>query len=209
VDVQRFADELPRLFDDFPRSPHPRGRRFDDLVETIDGLGCENNLALLNLAASLLEPGESYVEVGSFKGRSLAGAMRGNEGDFVGIDNFTLRDGTRAELERNAPGARILEGDAFELLRGGALAGRRIGVYFYDAVHDYDSQLAALRLVEPHLADRALLVVDDADWERVARATRDYLAGQPRARLLVEVGGSDRGLPHWWEGMQALAWESL
>ena len=36
--------------------------------------------ALLNLAASCLEPAESYVEVGSFYGASLIGAMRGNTG---------------------------------------------------------------------------------------------------------------------------------
>src|SRR3989442_15021763 len=60
MDVDRFARELPELFDDFPRSEHPRGLRFDDVVEGVPNLAEENNLALVNLAASLLEPGESY-----------------------------------------------------------------------------------------------------------------------------------------------------
>ena len=36
--VERFAAELPELFDDFPRSEHPRGRRFDDVIAGIPNL---------------------------------------------------------------------------------------------------------------------------------------------------------------------------
>jgi protein O-GlcNAc transferase len=214
VDVESFARELPTRFADFPTSEQPSGRRFDHVLDAIRGLARENNLALLNLAASLLDQGESYVEVGAYKGASLVGAMLDNDGDFVAIDDFSFRDGGRAELEANlerfglAGRATILEGDAFELLRGDALAGRRVGVYYYDAAHSYEAHMDGLRLVEPYLADEALLIVDDSDWEQVARALRDYLSSQPKARLLVEVGGKSRGLPHWWEGMQVLAWKA-
>lgn len=220
MDSERFASELPRLFDDFPRSEHPKGRRFDDVVEGVPNLAEENNLALVNLAASLLEPGESYVEAGTYMGASLIAAMRGNEGkDFVAIDSFafgplevkerSLPKASRKELEANlarfgAEGATILEGDVFELIRSGALEGRTVGVWYYDAAHDYESQLDALRVIEPFLAERALVLVDDSDWEDVARATRDYLAAQPRARLLLAIEGADRGQPWWWEGVQAL-----
>ena len=48
----------------------------------------------------------------------------------------------------------------------------------------------------------ALLIVDDTDWERVARAIDDYLASQPRARRILQIDGEDFGAPHWWCGMQ-------
>ncbi len=223
MDVERFAAELPGLFDDFPRSARPRGRRFDDVIRSIPNLAEENVLALLNLAAGLLDPGESYVEVGTYYGASLIGAMRGNEGDFVAIDRFSfepretkgrkLPAASRAGLEENlrrfgAEGATILEGDAFELLEGGALGDRRVGVYYYDGPHDYESQVRGLRAVEPWLAEEALLVVDDHDWEQVTRATGDYLAAQPRARLLFEIPGADRDHPEWWEGVAVLAWSA-
>jgi predicted O-methyltransferase YrrM len=213
VDAERFVRELPRLFVDYPRAPHPVDRRFAAILEDVGGLARENNLALLNLAASLLGPGESYVEVGSFKGLSLIAAMLGNRGDFVGIDDFSMSQGSRALLEANVrrhglAGHTILEGDAFSLLRSGALAGRGVGVYYYDAAHDYRSQLEALRLIEPHLVDGALLVVDDTDWTQVSRALRDYRRRQPRVRLLVELDGKDRGQPWWWEGVQVLAWSA-
>ena len=214
MDVERFAAELPRLFDDFPDSEHPSGRRFDDVVAGVPNLACENNLALVNLAASLLDEGETYVELGTYHGASLIAAMRGNEAhDFVAIDNFSIGPvsvrersnppATREALDANltrfaAEGAAIVEGDALELLERGALEGLRVGVFYYDAAHSYEAHLRALQLVEPYLADRALLIVDDTDWDDVGRATRDYLAGQPRARLLFDIPGKDRGLPGWW-----------
>ena len=223
MDVERFTAELPELFDDFPSSPHPSGRRFDDVVGAIPNLATENVLALLNLAASLLEPGESYVEVGTLFGASLVGAMRGNRGDFVAIDNFTfpgvetrgrgIPPADRGRLEENlrrfgADSATIVKRDAFDAIEGGALGDRKVGVYYYDGPHDYDSQLRGMRAIEPWLADEALIVVDDHDWEKVTRATRDYLDAEPRARLLVEIPGWDRGYPHWWEGVAVLGWRA-
>jgi predicted O-methyltransferase YrrM len=215
LNVERFEPELHALFDDFPSSEHPRAKRFDHVLDRVPGLARENNLALLNLAVSLLGPGESYVEIGSYRGTSLIAAMLDNEGrEFVGIDNFKMGDATRKQLERNLASfdleaqATILEGDAFMLVPNGALGDRRVGVYYYDAAHSYEAHLQSLVMIEPFLSSRALLIVDDTDWEQVADATRDYLAQQPRARMLVWIPGKDHGLPWWWEGVQVLAWEA-
>ena len=212
MDPLRFVRQLPALFDDFPASAEPRDPRFAEVLEAVPGLARVNNLALLNLAASFLEPGESYVEIGTFHGTSLIAAMLGNDGDFVGLDDFSFGDGDRGELERNleafelANRAAILEGDAFELVPAGALGERQVGVYYYDNGHEYEQQLEGLRMIEPYLASRALLIVDDSDWERVGAATAAYLASQSRARLLLQLDGADRGSPAWWEGVQILAW---
>jgi predicted O-methyltransferase YrrM len=213
MDAGRFVRELPRLFAAYPRSKHPRDRRFAPILADVGGLARENNLALLNLAASLLRPGESYVEVGSFRGLSLIAAMQGNAGDFVAIDDFSLAEGSRKRLEANLGryglgGYTILEGDAFTLLQKGVLGNRRVGVYYYDAAHDYQSQVRGLRLIEPYLVEDALLIVDDTDWTEVARAMRDYLAGQPRAERLLTLHGKASGQPWWWEGVQVLRWRA-
>jgi hypothetical protein len=78
--------------------------------------------------------------------------------------------------------------------------------YCYDAAHDYQSQGRGLRLIEPHLAEDALLIVDGTDWGRVARAVRDYQARQPRAELRVSLDGRGRGQPWWWGGVHGLRW---
>jgi predicted O-methyltransferase YrrM len=211
VDVQGFAAKLPLAFDSFPGGT-ALDTRFGEILEAVPGLAAVNNLALINVAASCLEPGESYVEAGTFKGTSLIAAMTDNSGDFVAIDNFSMGDGSpelvRANLDRFGLGpVTILEGDTADVLRGGKLDGRRVGVFYYDAAHSYEAHLDALRLVERYLADRALLIVDDSDWEQVGRATRDYLAGQPRARLLFDIKGDSHGQPDWWKGVHVLAWE--
>jgi predicted O-methyltransferase YrrM len=213
VNLQRFLDELPGLFEDYPRSEHPIDRRFAPIVDEIENLARENNLALLNLAASCLGSDELYVEVGVFHGASLVAAMLGNEGKrFVGIDSFAFRDASLEKVQANlarhglAP-PELIVGDAFELVPSGALGETPVGVWYYDASHSYEAQLEGLRIAEPFLAPNALVIVDDTDWDDVARAMDDYVAKQPRARRLVTIDGKSRGAPQWWEGMQVLVWD--
>jgi predicted O-methyltransferase YrrM len=219
LDADRFLRELPELFDDFPGSEHPRDRRFQPVVDTVENLASENVLALLNFAASLLEPDEAYVEVGVYHGASLIASMLGNDGKrFVGIDSFGFRDASLEKVQTNlerfgvlsSDQARpeILVGDAFELVPGGALDGTQIGLWYYDAAHDYDSQVEGLQMAEPLLAPGALMIVDDTDWEDVERAMNDYVAAQPRAERILTVEGKSRGYPQWWEGMQVLRWDT-
>ena len=213
MDAERFLTELPELFDDFPRSRHPRDRRLASIVEEIDHLTSENVLTLLNLAAACLDPGEAYVEVGVFHGASLIAAMLDNdEREFVGIDGFEFRDATLDGVLRNldafglaAPTIHV--GDVFQLVGNGVLEGTTIGVWYYDAVHTYEAQLEGIRVAEPYLAPGALVIVDDTDWDDVERALADYVAAQPRARPLLTIAGKSRGAPQWWEGMQVLRWE--
>jgi predicted O-methyltransferase YrrM len=212
VDAERFLRELPPLFDDFPRSEHPLDRRLAPIASGVENLARENNLALLNLAAACLDPGEAYLEVGVFHGASLIGAMFGNEDKrFVGIDSFDFRDGSLERVEANLERfgierPELLVGDVFELVETGRLEGIPVGVWYYDALHTYEAQLAGLRVAEPYLASGALVIVDDSDWEQVSRALDDYLTEQPRARRALTIGGKTAGLPHWWEGMQVLVW---
>jgi len=213
VDADRFLRELPRLFEDFSRSEHPLDRRFAPIATEVENLARENNLALLNLAARCLDPGEAYVEVGVFHGASLIAAMLGNEDkSFVGIDNFAFHGATREKVERNVASygldiPEIIVGDAFELVPAGVLGDTEVGVWYYDAAHSYEAQIAGLKIAEPWLVPGALMVVDDTDWEVVARATDDYLASQPRARRILTIDGKAHGASQWWEGMQVLVWE--
>ena len=213
MDAERFARELPALFDDFPRSLLPRDPRFAEILDRLDGLARPNNLALLNLAASLLDPGECYLEIGSFKGASLVAAMLDNEDEeFVAIDSFALAGGSRAQLEANLESfglepPEILEGDVFELVAGGALVDRRLGACYWDLLHRHEPQLAGLRALEPYLAPGALVIVDDSDWPGVVAALADYFPSQPRARHLVTIDGDRRGQAWWWEGMAVYAFD--
>jgi predicted O-methyltransferase YrrM len=213
VDWARFLDELPQLFDDYPRSEHPRDRRFQSIAEGVENLARENNLALVNLAASCLGDGEAYVEIGVFHGASLIAAMLGNEGKrFVGVDSFVFPGASLEKVEANLARyglgvPEIVVGDAFEVVPAGGLGDTRVGVWYYDAAHSFQAQVEGLRIAEPLLVSGALVIVDDTDWDDVDRALDAYLAEQPCARRVLTIDGDSRGAPQWWEGMQVLVWD--
>jgi predicted O-methyltransferase YrrM len=214
MDWERFLEELPKLFDDYPRSEHPRDRRFQSVAEDVENLACENNLALLNLAASCLGAGEAYVEIGVFHGASLIASMLGNDGKrFVGVDSFGFRDASLEKVAANLARyglevPEIVVGDAFELVPAGALGDTSVGVWYYDAAHSFEAQVEGLRIAEPLLVPGALVIVDDTDWDDVERAMDAYLSEQPRARRVLTIEGNTRGAPQWWEGMQVLVWDA-
>ncbi len=217
MDLEAFQAALPGLFGGDLRADHPVDRRFTRLLGDVPGMATENKLALLNLAAAQLEPGEAYLEVGSYKGLSLIGAMLGNPGRrFYAIENFLEfnPDGrARAELEANLARwvepdrARVLEGDCFDLLRSRAGPEEPVGVYFYDGAHGRLPHYLALGVAEPWLADRALVVIDDASWPIVARATDRYVAAHPGYRLLFDLAAEREEDPRWWNGVRVYAFE--
>jgi predicted O-methyltransferase YrrM len=210
MNSEQFVARLNELFDDFPVSERPSGARFDDIVAEVENLSTENTLVLLNLAASMLAAGETYVEVGSFMGASLIGAMRGNEDkDFVAIDRFDWgsRERFEANLERfGATAVTLIEGDAFEVLESQRLDRREVGAFFWDADHTHKGQLRGLRDIEARLAVGALVICDNADRPDVGRAIDDWLREQPRARAVLELGGRTHGQPWWHDGIRVLAW---
>jgi hypothetical protein len=143
--------------------------------------------------------------------------MLGNPGRrFYAIENFLEfnPDGTaRAELEANlarwagSGRARVLEGDCFDLLRRGQGPEEPVGVYFYDGAHGRLPHYLALGVAEPWLADRALVVIDDASWPIVARATDRYVAAHPGYRLLFDLAAEHEEDPRWWNGVRVYAFE--
>lgn len=217
MDCAAFADRLPGLFPGGDLlAEAPVDRRFAGVVERVDGMSTEHSLTLLNLAASMLGPDEMYLEVGSYRGRSLVGAALGQDHDrFLAIENFRefgldpaaserlLRDALREW--QVADRVTFRRGDAFRLLPRGVVP-RPVGVYFYDGAHSRLAQYLGLGLAEPVLADEALVIIDDASWPQVARATEAYLAGHPGYRLLFDLRADQAEDPRWCNGVAVYQW---
>ena len=132
--------------------------------------------------------------------------------EFVALDNWSMAKGHAEQLDANLErhGLRqptILEGDAFETLRGGVLDGRRSAPTTTTTATSTSSSSRAFALSSRISPPPALVIVDDTDWERVERAVDDYLAQQPRATEILRTDGKDRGHPEWWEGMRVLRWD--
>ena len=210
MDVEGFLRALPAAFADFPRSEVPLDRSLRAVLDAVDGLSEENNLALIGLAARHLEAGEAYVEAGTYRGRSLIAAALAGEAECVGIDNFSFDDSDPAALQANlerfgvAARARMLDGDAAAVLRAAELP--PVGVFFYDADHSTEATFRAFEAVIPHLAGRALIAADNADWPKVRAAIDAFVGAHAEAELALRIAGREDGQPWWWDGMDLIAW---
>jgi hypothetical protein len=217
VDYKHFFSHLPSLYDDWGTpSTRPRSPRFAEILERVSGMTKPSVLQLLNYAVACLEKGDVYLEVGSYRGATLIGALEGNStANAYAIDNFSEFDPTgdglailQQNLESFAIGGQVAfsDGDFEEILTSQSFVGNakgKVGVYLYDAAHDYRSQFMGLLLIRPLLATRGVLIVDDANWDAVAQATDDFVRVEPRCRLELRLANGGT----FWNGLDVLSWD--
>jgi predicted O-methyltransferase YrrM len=217
VDTSAFAAALDGVFDGRLADGLPRDHRFAGVVGDVPGFCTAAELAVLNLAARMLPAGEAYLEVGTFKGRSLCGTLLdAPDRTYVAVENFQefgmVADSSRAELtghlDRYAAGRTLVlhDADCFALLARPGAVPEPIGVYFYDGGHTAMAHYLALGVVEPLLADEALVLVDDATWPVVAAATQRYLRRHPGWSVVRDIRAASDHDPVWANGMLVLAY---
>lgn len=191
------------------RALNPRDRRLRPLLGRIEGMATENKLMLLNLAVAHLGREEVYVEIGCYKGLSLAAAASGNAGAKIyACDNFSqfkaTADGLRRTLGAHTPPGQIEFFD-MEFRRFLELAPWRpatIGVYFYDGGHSFADQYEALHWALPVLAGDALVIVDDTNKRNVRAANRLFARQTPGFQPVLDLRTPRNHSPSWWNGIQ-------
>jgi predicted O-methyltransferase YrrM len=195
-------------------------RRFFDPCRSINGMSSIKKLRLLNLAYSFLEIDECYVEIGTFSGKSLISAMiKNNLRKTYACDNFSefsdlsSESTLKSNLEQyNLKDKVVFFNSDFRRILNHQNIKMPIGLYFYDAAHDYESHYSAVKLVENVLANEALIIVDD--W-RFDRDSQSYAkSGTLKAieeskhvyNLLYELPARHNG-DHamWWNGIAVYA----
>jgi hypothetical protein len=142
-----------------------------------------------------------YVEAGLYGGGSFFSALKGNSHlTAIGIEDFSQNFGDPsigAHLRENIAHYKdegffnkVEECDFFasdlSFISGGDLAD--VDAFYYDAVHDEESQAKALPHFFDKLTDTFLFLVDDADWPQVARGT---------ARAIESVSGKAKVIKQW------------
>jgi predicted O-methyltransferase YrrM len=170
---------------------------------------------LLNIAVRHLQGSEIYLEIGTYRGRTLIGAMIGTGNRRgVGIDNFSefCDDPDAREIEIHDRLVAFKLDRVVEFIRGdyrNFSTSEKIGVYFYDGCHNTIPGYRALEYMVPYLADQALIVVDDFSgegvWDSVRRFSRAHFR---EARVLFAMHTNDFPNPHknWWNGVIVLGW---
>jgi len=191
------------------RSTHPVDRSLSHVLAEIPGMATENKLRLLNCAVASLGADEVYVEVGCYRGASLVGAAASNSHSRIfACDNFSQFDGAADALRRTldsqtAPGqVAFHDMDFRDFLDAAPWRPARIGAYFYDGGHSFADQYDGIALAIPHLADDAVVIIDDTN-KRAARAANDLIArALPGFKLILDLRTPRNHSPTWWNGLQ-------
>lgn len=139
----------------------------------------------INFATALLEKGDAYVEVGVFRGFTLASASYGNTEPCYGIDNFDVavigpelvKEEVIAACKKNIesyPNSHItlIESDFRNVTKEDIK--EKIGVLFIDAKHTFKDVIENLEWAEPLLADNAIIMFDDAALDEVDAAIKGW-----------------------------------
>jgi len=138
-----------------------------------------------------------YLEIGVFQGLTLvSSALEAPALPCFGVDNFRILDpnGENLGIVQNrinsfrAENATLLNMDFEDALENLDVhtGGRKVGVYFVDGPHDYRSQMVCLLGAKRHLAERAVIVIDDANYGDVRMATRDFLLSHGEFKMVFE-----------------------
>ena len=117
---------------------------------------------LLNRLVQAMPADEAYLEVGTLEGRTLESAAHANDGKvLIGVDPCekysVVPDGF-------GPNVTFVKAGWQDYLKQRHV--QPFGCVFYDADHSAEETQAFMDAVTEHLADEAILVLDD--WDRVS-----------------------------------------
>ncbi len=227
MDVTKFRQAFWILFNG-PQRNQPNQELWDpevyralDPCPDVEGKLSLKKQHLLNLAYRLLPENEAYLEVGTYHGKSLLSALIGNPlRPTYACDNFSEFDlNSLAITQKNLKNYSLAEAVTFydcdfrEIFISDRLP-NPIGLYFYDGAHDEESQYMGIKLVEPFLADEALVIVDDWRFapDSLSYAERGTLRAADESehgwQLLYNLPARCNGdLAMWWNGVGVLAFQ--
>ena len=147
--------------------------KLSEEVRALKGMsGKAYRLAVNNLVASV--EGARYLEVGSWLGSTAASATYGNDVTCICIDNWAEFGGTASafldNMKKAIDPARLtfMERD-FRKVDYTTLPPSN--VYLFDGPHTFRDHYDGIRLAQPALDEKYILIIDDWNWLAVRMGT--------------------------------------
>jgi len=192
-------------------------RDFDGAQHLVDipGLSSPRVCNFLNRLVARMDADEHYLEVGTWKGRTLLSAAFHNFNRLcIGCDRFRFwgRFTGPGFIARRALYANIrryaLESAKVELydmpsrrLFSEAHVRSPVGVYFYDGDHSYEETFHGIMAAVPFLSPKSVLLIDDFNDPIIRCATREAIdAAKLRLLWQRELPGNQDEIG-WWNGL--------
>ncbi len=221
MDYQRFFEQLPTLYENWGQEGAcPKSNHFQKVLGQVQSMTTANVMQLLNFAVECMEEEEVYCEIGCSQGGSLIGALLEHPDKMAyAVDNFSEFDPWKNSFEQLIENISNFglenqlcfchqDFEEFFLNLSETKTADKIGVYFYDGAHDYRSHLMGLLLVRPFLADKALIVTVNSNWQAVQQANCDFMAVTPHCKLSSCISTQNLIQHLSWNGLQLMCWNA-
>lgn len=200
----------------YPVVPKP----YIDVLKSVQGMTTPSTMHLINLAVQHLGPNECYLEVGTWRGATLIGALLGNDAQGYAIDNDAMTEHNEDErssrdvwLENiyqcGVAGRAHYVNDSVPHVWSMFAPDISIGVYLFDGDKSTaEAALAGLDGVIPFLADEALIFVDDANEITIRGAVHSFERAYPNNLVkILDIPTPGNCWPCFWNGIMALAYK--
>jgi Methyltransferase domain len=181
----------------------------------VPGMSSPKLCNLLNSLVARMDPGERYLEIGLWQGRTLlSAAVNNTDRVCIGCDKFRFLGRytgfgfrVRRALCTNVAQVRNRATVCIYDMRSSVFFERHhlgpIGVYFYDGDHSYRGTRRSIAAGARWLSPRAAVLVDDWNVPRVQRATFDGFRDAGVRILWQRELPGDHTENTWWNGVGA------
>jgi protein O-GlcNAc transferase len=223
MDFATFADRAPRDFYAwhtlcaYPRDP----LRYIEVLDAIQSMTTPSTMQLLNRAVRCMSPDEIYLEVGTWRGATLIGALLGNDATGIAIDNDSMNEHDKderasADVWREnvarfgvADRATYVDASVPAVWKDDTLTrGRPVGVYFFDGDKSTpEAAYAGIAGVVRFLAPHALIIIDDANTPQIRQAAYLFCHRyHAHACKIIDLPTPANCWPSFWDGLIVIAW---
>jgi hypothetical protein len=210
MNIKDFISEFEQVFPEHERYTEDCNGYIDPIPE-IEGAASPKGMWLLNLAYSFLNQNEAYFEIGTYHGKNLVAALRYNDPRPIYVcDNFSQYtvNNPLENFSYNMHRCRltnkvILFNSAFQDILTAKSIQHKVGAYYYNGPHDMGSQYDSIVLVEPVLANDAIVIISNWNDPPVRKGTYEAIEGSDNSwGLLYDLPARYKNdVEMWWNGM--------
>jgi hypothetical protein len=162
---------------------------------------------IINHYVAKMPEDECYLNVGVYHGFTFFAGVVGNpDKKQIGVDHFRERGGKEAFYKNyplfKGPLTKFYEMDFREYFKTHQ---GKIGVYFLDATHDFQTQYDGLVFAEPFWSDTIHILIDDANYDGAQEGTTKFLKEYPAYQKTFENSNFEKNFNSiYWNGLIVL-----
>jgi len=168
-----------------------------------------------NLLTEIADNSTKYLEVGSFLGSTACSVLRSGT-----IEEATFVDHWKEDIQpasgellpktnkqefienirkyKNERPLKVFDCDMLSVDKSDL---KDIDFFFYDGAHDFESTSNAIRYYSSCLAEEAIILIDDANWEGVVAGAEDGIAKAGLETLFKKIWlNNQESKEQWWNG---------